>query len=199
MSEEEKVQLDAVDDEQMQSDTDESQDDFKAEKSAEEYAKKWREAAAQAKKERQEKAAYKARLETIENEKLESQGKYKEMWEKDRKELDAIKSAAINGSKKAYLKDELISLGLNPSVTEKALRLADLDSIEVDKETFKPDMEQISYEARKMREELPMLFTKKFSPPKDGTPGTSKVEKKSVRNMSNEELDAIYAEALKSL
>ena len=201
MQEEKESQLASEENEQSQVKKNESkQDEFIPEKSAEEYAQMWRKVSAEARAERKAKADYKAKLEALEKADLEKQGKYKQMWEKDRAELDALKNAAIKSAKAVFLKDSLIKEGLNPDYAEKALKFADLGSIEVDKETLKPDMEQIKFEAGKIKEELPMFFNKKYTNPKDGIPYSGKIEKsKAVKKMSEKELDDAFRNALKLL
>ena len=48
-----------------------------------------------------------------------------------------------------------------------------------------------------MKEELPVLFTKDFKGVNDGVPGTVNATKKSIRELSDEELDRAYRSVLK--
>lgn len=163
-----------------------------------EQLKEWgRRQAADAARYRKKLAATKAAMEEARRKEQEAQGKYKEMYEAEREQRLRIQRGLEEGIKISQLKNALLGLGCNPKFIDKAIRLVDLSGIEADPETLKADEEQIMYEAKRVKEELPVLFTKDFKGVNDGVPGTVNATKKSIRELSDEELDRAYRSVLK--
>jgi hypothetical protein len=162
-----------------------------------EQLKDWgRKQAADAARYRKKLAAEKQLREEQLRKEQESQGKYKEMYESERSKNQKLQGGIERGMKVSQLKSALIELGCNPQLVDKAVKHADLSSLESDPDTFKVDSEQVLFEAKRVKEEVPVFFGSTFKGAKDGTPGTVHAPKKSVKNMSDDELDKAYALAL---
>jgi hypothetical protein len=96
-----------------------------------------------------EKDNLRKRIEQLEAEKRESEEKalkekedYKTLYEKTKLEnesltgkLDSAENLRLNAKKESELKSELAKLGVKPSYAEKAVKLANLDSIKLDKDS----------------------------------------------------------------
>lgn len=160
--------------------------------------KAWaRRQAADAAKYHKKYSAMKAELEQKEQETLAAQGKYKEMYEQAQTKLSKLQGGIQKGMVTSQLKDALMGLGCNPQLVDKAIRHADVDSIDVDPETYKADTEQVLYEAKRVKEEVPVFFGSNFSKPKDGVPGTVAAPTKGIKDMSDDELEAAFKNALR--
>lgn len=172
-------------------------DDFVPELSREEYAEKWRQTSAEAAKYRKANASLKEKLEAREKAEMESQGKYKEMYENLNQEHSKLKGGLKAGMVKSSVKQQLLDLGCNPKMVDKAIVHADIQGIETDPETFRPSEEQVLFEAKRIKQEVPMFFGSTYRDPNDGEPGeVIGGGKKSVKDMSDEELSKAYAKAL---
>jgi len=141
---------------------------------------------------------YKAKLDAIEQEKLEVQGKHKEVIEAQRKAL-AEKDAKIKnmfqefGTKtlKGSFDSEAKSLGcVNP---EDLYKLVDLSAVEIGEDfSFNPDqLKSLITDAQKTR---PYLFKKDVVHAKDATPGSgNKPTNFEVSKLGQQDLQKLLA------
>lgn len=114
----------------------------------------------------EENKALKEKLDAYENEKLQSEGKSKELAEKLRKELEEERSKASE-SKKRIVKDrvenalklEAAKAGLTMPF-EKFAKLVDLDTVEVDTDTLEVNGKDVQRVLEKAREDMPYIFGK---------------------------------------
>lgn len=114
-----------------------------------------------------ENKALKEKLDAIENEKLQTEGKSKELAEKYRKELEDERTKGTE-SKKRIVKDrvenslklEATKAGLNMPF-EKFAKLVDLDMVEVDADTLEVNAKDVQRLLEKAREDMPYLFNPK--------------------------------------
>lgn len=118
------------------------------------------------KKAAEELKALKERLDAIENEKLASEGKSKELADKYRKELEderlkgqQAKQRIVKDRVENSLKLEATKAGLNMPF-ERFAKLVDLDTIEVDADTLEVNSRDIQRVLEKAREDMPYLFGK---------------------------------------
>jgi len=166
---------------------------------SQEELKAWaRRQAADASKYHKKYSAMKSQLEQKEQEALEAQGKYKEMYEQAQTKLQKLQGGIQRGMVTSQVKDALLQLGCNPQLVDKALRHADVDSIETDPETYKADVDQVMFEAKRVKEEVPVFFGSNFKKPKDGVPGSTEAPTKSIKEMSDDELDKMFKAALRN-
>ncbi len=117
------------------------------------------------------------RLNVMEQEKLEEQGRDKELIAKlkeqlaeERKKRQEQVGGFVFSSVNAQVKAEADKLGCVDS--EALTKLVDLEGLEVDQNTYQVDRDQLKYLMDKAKEERPWLFQKQ--PPKvaTGTPST---------------------------
>jgi hypothetical protein len=154
----------------QESDQSESSDDFEPKLSAKDYAKKWREASAEAAKFRKELSAIKADREKHDKAKLKEQGKYKEMYESLSQEHGQLKDLIATTSRSVAFRQEYLKSGGKPHLAEAAEKLVALSEIELD-DKFKVNREQVSFELDKFREKYGTdFFQNEKRPPKDGAP-----------------------------
>lgn len=193
----ENVQLDQEQNKKkiMQDTSSDSKDDF-VPKDGVDYAEKWRQASAEAANYRKKMSAYKQELEEQRNQELEAQGKYKEMYEQVQQKYESLRTGVKQGLKVQALKDQLVKEGINPRYLDKAVKVADLDGIELDPEGFQPDPTQVKHVASTLKEEFDVFFGKRFVAPKDGVPGSPASDKRSLKDLSDKELDQLFRESL---
>jgi len=162
-----------------------------------EQLKDWgRKQAADAARYRKKLAAEKQLREQERIKEQEAQGKYKEMYETERERNQKITDSLERGVKISQLKNALLSLGCAAKMVDKAIRFADINSMESDPETYQADDQQVMFEAKRIKTEVPMFFGTSFKEANDGTPGMSKAPEKDIKKMSDEELDKAFAAAL---
>jgi len=113
-------------------------------------------------------------LQKAEQEKLRSQGKYKELYETERSQREEIekarqkeRSAFAYRSVASQVASELAKAGCVD--TEAALRLADIDAIEVD-ENFNIDTGSVKSLLETMQKERSYLFRRAAPTVRDGVP-----------------------------
>ena len=137
------------------------------------------ELASEAKKYRQQLAQIKREKEAQEKKQLEEQGEYKKMYESVNEELSNYKTAIFRGSEISAFKDELVKQGCNdPKKIELLLSQVNLDEVELD-EGHKPNLDQVAFQAQKLKNEHIYLFQKAAPKVAVGTPGTPNLEPKS--------------------
>ncbi len=159
--------------------------------------KDWgRRQAADAAKYRKSNAVLKKQIEDEQNGRLKEQGKFKEMYELEKGKNEKLEGGLRRGFVRSQVKSQLLKLGCNPDLVDKAIKHADVKSIETDPETYQGNAEQVIFEAKRVKDEVPVFFGNKFVEAKDGTPGSTAAPKKSIKEMSDKELDVAYADAL---
>lgn len=191
-----KVQPDPQEQKQNMQETNEPQQDDFVPKEGVDYAEKWRQASAEAAQYRKKMSAYKQELEQQRNQELEAQGKYKEMYEQVNQKYESLKTGVKQGLKVQALKDQLVKEGINPKYLDKAVKVADLDGIELDPEGYQPDETQVKHVVSTLKEEFDVFFGKQLVAPKDGVPGSPASDKKDLKSMSDEELDKLFRQSL---
>ena len=156
---------------------------------------------AEAGKHRKRGSAAKQELEDKLNKERKEQGKFKEMYHDLQKQHTALQGGLKRGMTLSHLKDELLKNGCNPTMVEKAIKHADIDDVDVDTETMRPDADQISFIAKHVKEEVPVFFGKGVGTIKDGVPGPGVKTSTSgrVKDLSDDDLEKVYKEAIRSL
>jgi hypothetical protein len=151
------------------------------------------------KKVQSENEALKARLEEIENEKLQAQGKYKEHAEGLAKQLADIKAKERNTHKfysEKVLRQQFQSAAKDLGCVdpEDAFKLCDLAGIEVN-DDFTLDGEGLKSALSELQKKKPYLFKREAQAPKD-VPPSNRINKFAAEPNTKEEL---YAELKKLL
>lgn len=169
-------------------------------RSAEEYARRTVELSSENKKMRLANAELKAKLDLIEKDKLEAQGKFQEVAQKEKERADKAEQLAKEAAKKfgwklvqKAVEAEASKFGcVDPSAL---LALAPIDNIEIDDE-FNIDTSGVKAVIETMAKQKPYLFQKQASNPKDLPPGSGKdtFKEKSLKDMTIAEKKA-YLEA----
>lgn len=149
------------------------------------------------KKVKAEALKYKEMYEEKLEQEQKAQGKWKEIAEAKDKQLNSVLSKLKNTTVKVVVERELTALGINPSFIEKAAKLVDVDGISFDPENYSEGVEQLKFQVQKLKEEVPVLFKRTVSKPRDGVPadGITAKAQKDIKKMSNEDLDKLYAKA----
>lgn len=169
-------------------------------RSAEEYAKRTVELSSENKKMRLMNAELKAKLDLIEKDKLEAQGKFQEIAQKEKERADKAEQIAKEAAKKfgwklvqKAVEAEASKLGCVDSSA--LLALAPMDNIEIDEE-FNIDSTGVKAVIEAMAKEKPYLFQKTANNPKDLPPANNKgaFKEKSFKEMTIAEKKA-YLEA----
>lgn len=160
---------------------------------------------AEAKRAKEEARELKARLEAIENEKLESQGKYQDI-NKSLKEKLTEYEKQINETKKKYaynsvtsvIKQKAAELGaVNPDKVLKFIDKSDMELITVD-ENFNVDIDTVKMVLEKIKKENEdiALFKKNVPATKDVNPNPSYFQApsgdKKISEMTASELADLY-------
>ena len=140
------------------------------------------EALAEAKKAKEEARELKARLEAIENEKLESQGKYadinkslKEKLADYEKKLEATNKTYAYNTVTSAIKQKALELGaVNADKVIKLMDKSDMELISVD-DAYNVDMDAVTSVLEKMKKDHEdiALFKKSVPTTKDATPNPS--------------------------
>lgn len=163
------------------------------------------EALAEAKKAKEEARELKAKLEAIENEKLESQGKYadinkslKEKLSDYEKKLETTNKTYAYNTVTSVIKQKALEMGaVNADKVIKLMDKSDMELISVD-ESYNVDMDAVSSVLEKMKKDHEdiALFKKQVPRTKDATPNPSHFQNnnsdKTYKSMSLAELKAEY-------
>jgi hypothetical protein len=157
------------DDQDQDDKTDDDGDDFEPKLTAKEYAKKWRDASAEAAKTRKELAKIKGEKERQAKAQLKEQGKYKEMYESKEAEHTKLKGFLEGAARSQAFKAAAVREGCDPDLVELLEKSAELAEIELD-EKYRPDMDQVKFEVERLREKYGKFFKKDVRSPKDGAP-----------------------------
>lgn len=152
------------------------------------------------KAEREKREELEKRLDAIEQEKLESQGKYQDINKSLKERLSAIekeKQDAVNRFRfnaiDSSLKQAALEAGCErPDAVLKLLEEQEKAAIQVD-ENYRVDTTTVNPILERMKAEYPMLFKKTSVPVKDFPPGTQIPKEK----MTEQELLAQYINGLK--
>lgn len=164
--------------------------DLEINRSAEDYARRTVELSGENKKMRLKNAELMARLDAIDKERLEAQGKFQEIAQKEKERAEnaekQLKEVAKKfGSKLLEKAVESEAAKVGCVDTQALLALANVNEIEVDEE-FNIDTTSVKAVIEKMAKEKPYLFQKTAHNPKDLPPGNGKetFKAKSVKDMS---------------
>lgn len=161
-----------------------------------------RELIAKMKSEREKREAVEARLDAIEQEKLESQGKYQDINKSLKERLAAVekeKADTVNrfrfNAVDSSLRQAALEAGCEkPEAVLKLLEREEKEAIQVD-ENYRVDVQTVSPILERLKTEYPMLFKKTSIPVKDIPPG-GVIPKDEVKMTEQEMLDA-YIKTLK--
>lgn len=131
------------------------------------------------------------RIQEIENSKLDEQGKFKDLYEKTAKELQAARDAEKN-AKLSYAKKVITSQFSQAAIqagcqnTEHLVKFAStlgiLEELDVDNESFEVSQDSLKAALEKAQKELPYLFTRTAPVVKDGVP-SSRTSKPSLSDI----------------
>lgn len=145
----------------------------------------------------------KKKLAEIESEKLQAQGKDKELAEKYKKDLQTteqkLKSATLQYAQTimfSAIKAEAVKQGCVDA--EALIKLADLSSLDVDTETFTVSPEGLTTMISQMAAEKAYLFKNKVAGVKDAVPGSAvdkpmKMDAKNLSKMKASDLQKVLA------
>jgi hypothetical protein len=146
---------------------------------------------AQAKKARSENEELKQRLDQYEQEKLEAQKKYEDLYRKERelreakeKEYKDLSKRVQEQTKAQAMQSELSKLGIDPKYSDKALKLVDLSDLHIDE--MNNEVVGARDAAQRFREEYDVFFRQSgpkasHDAPKEGGSSASKpLDKMSV-------------------
>lgn len=140
-----------------------------------------------------------SRLEQIENEKLQAEGQWKEVAEKNKKLAEEMKSKNVNLIKsvseraiKSQFLREAEKLGcLDADLAYKAISFEDLEVTE----DFEFDGTKLVSKIQELTKAKPHLFKKDFNLPPDVTPKGQSVPSKALHELSEQELKQMLATA----
>ena len=176
--------------------------DLEINRSAEDYARRTVELSSENKKMRLANAELKARLDAIDKERLEAQGKFQEVALKEKERADRAEQLAKEAAKKfgwklveKAVESEAARFGcVDPQAL---LALAPVNEIEVDEE-FNIDPTGVKAVIEKMAKEKPYLFQKTAQNPRDLPPGSGKetFKAKSIKDMSIAEKKALLEQMM---
>jgi hypothetical protein len=152
------------------------------------------------KKLQSEMSEMKAIKDQLEADKLQAEGKWKELAENNKKLVDEYKSKNLNivknVSEKAIRSQflrEAEKLGCVDAET--AMKVCSFDDLEVT-EDFEFDSQKLIVKIQELTKTKPFLFKKDFKLPKDVQPTNSQPATKSISAMSTDELLKQYKEIL---
>lgn len=162
-----------------------------------------RELLAEAKKAKERANEYQKKLDAIEQEKLESQGKYSDInkalkakLSEYEQRLNQTNSSYKNNAISNVVKRKAIELGCEyPDAVLKLVDKSDLDFVEVD-ENFNVNEDGASRLVESIKNNYPAMFKQKVVNTKDLTPNPSHFvepgSEKSIKDMTNEEIEELY-------
>lgn len=143
-----------------------------------------------------------SKLQSIEETKLQEQGKFKEAAEVKSKEAQEWKQKATNLAhtfaslqKEQALKLKAQELGMQPKALEKLTALVDLNEIELD-DSLQVNQGKVSEILSNLQKEHDYLFKKSVAATKDVFPGTPSGPKSAedLKKLSTSELMSMYKE-----
>lgn len=174
---------------------DQDKDKFIPEKTPEDYADMWRNASAEAKRYRQQLAELKQEREDNERKRMEEQGMYKEMYSQEKAKNEKFEAAAKRGSRLSALRDELDKLGCPAKFRQLLVDQANIEGIDLD-DSYRPNMEQVTFEVQRLQKAYPELFKKSVAAPRDGQPSDKIITppKKKPADMTQAELEKYLRE-----
>lgn len=148
----------------------------------------------QAKKARTENEELRQRLDSYEQEKLEAQKKYEDLYRKEREQREKTEGKYSELSKKiedqtkrSAMQSHLAKLGIDPKYSDKALNLVDLSDLHID--DMNNEVVGAEAAAQRFREEYDVFFKARKPGVSHGAPDSAGVDKP-VEQMTKEELYA---------